>query len=330
MIVKSESVVKATTHRDPPDRLRQLVSELEPGIRRAFIEAITNAQSSISLARLERLLLEGRIEELLQELDSVAARIAATSESVLIVSAQRTAGVISRALGVLIDFDQTNDRAISVLRNNKFNLIREFTRQQREAVQQALVDGTTAGLNPRSQARNLRGSIGLTRRQQAAVGNFRLLLRNNDAESLTRALRDKRFDPSIIRAIDTKTPLSSQQIETMVGRYQQRYLRYRSEVIARTEALSAVHEGNNLMFQQAVDNGTLDGTKLERRWNTALDERVRGSHRKMHAQRKPGVQEPFVSGLGNQLRYPGDKAAPPEDTIQCRCAVGTTFVGAIG
>ena len=55
-------------------------------------------------------------------------------------------------------------------------------------------------------------------------------------------------------------------------------------------------------------------------WHTAADERVRPSHQYMHLQRRP-LGEPFLSGDGNLLEYPGDRRAPAEDVIRCRCVV---------
>jgi uncharacterized protein with gpF-like domain len=55
-------------------------------------------------------------------------------------------------------------------------------------------------------------------------------------------------------------------------------------------------------------------------WNTAGDERVRESHADMEGQQVP-LGQPFVSGLGNDLMYPGDPSAPAEDVINCRCVV---------
>ena len=44
----------------------------------------------------------------------------------------------------------------------------------------------------------------------------------------------------------------------------------------------------------------------------------RESHMDMHEQvRRQG--EPFISGDGNELRYPGDRSAPIEEWINCQC-----------
>lgn len=44
----------------------------------------------------------------------------------------------------------------------------------------------------------------------------------------------------------------------------------------------------------------------------------RESHMDMHLQRRR-QGEAFISGAGNELRYPGDRAAPIEEWINCQC-----------
>ncbi len=52
----------------------------------------------------------------------------------------------------------------------------------------------------------------------------------------------------------------------------------------------------------------------EHQWTTAHDEAVRDSHRELDGQVRR-VGEEFKPGL----RYPGDPAAPLEETVNCRC-----------
>ena len=158
----------------------------------------------------------------------------------------------------MVDFDAINDRAVRLMRENKLRLVREFLDSQRAATQHALVEGVTEGLNPIAQARAFRDSIGLTSRQEAAVGNYRRLLQTGDRDALVRALRDRRYDPTVRRAIASDRPLTTSQIDRMVARYRERYIKYRSEVIARTESLKIVHQGNDEMYHQAVESGKLD------------------------------------------------------------------------
>ena len=54
--------------------------------------------------------------------------------------------------------------------------------------------------------------------------------------ALTYDLRDHRFDATIRRAQREVVPLSQDRIEKMLGRYRERFIKYRAEVIARTES----------------------------------------------------------------------------------------------
>jgi hypothetical protein len=55
-------------------------------------------------------------------------------------------------------------------------------------------------------------------------------------------------------------------------------------------------------------------------WQTMEDEKVRDSHAAMDGQ-TVNAGESFISGLGNQLAYPGDPSGPPEDVANCRCVI---------
>lgn len=310
--------------------MRRLLARIERRLRDRFIRIVLGVRSRIT-ARELRAILEGdglsfgdlrRQRTLVAIAEAAATALAAEVMDAYRISGDDAAAFLSRATGVTLDFDTTNATAVEALRRSRYRLIREFTEEQVEAVRVALTEATALGLNPRDQARAFRGAIGLTARQTAAVNNFARLLRERSPEALTRALRDRRFDATVLRAIREGTPLTEAQVATMTARYRQRYLKYRSEVIARTEALRAVHESSELALGQAIERGALGREDLERTWYTAADERVRGSHRAMHGQIR-ALGEPFVSGNGNLLRYPGDIDAPGSETIQCRCTVGT-------
>ncbi len=302
--------------------LENLIARAEPRIRRRFGEIILRLKRENNLVDLARLIETGRIDEALTLLGSVANQLATTVQAVWIGAGSEVARAMSSALGITVSFDVTNFGAVNAMQNNKLALVREFTSQQRAATREALLDGISRGLNPREQARAFRDSIGLTARQQRAVNNYRRLLEQNSAEALTRRLRDARFDRSLRAAIANEQPLSRGQIDRMVERYRDRYLKHRSEVIARTEALRSVHEGAEESFRQAMAEGHFTPEEVRRLWNTARDERVRSTHATMHRQEQP-VGVPFISGAGAALRYPGDAAAPPEESIQCRCVVAT-------
>lgn len=277
-----------------------------------------------TLTELEELLRAGRFDEALLKVDEAAAHVAAGYGIAFVDAAEGTAKFLADQLEILVNFDRTNLSALSQIQQNQLRMIREFTDSQRLATRYALLQGMQEGLNPRAQAELFRDSIGLTQRQVEAVLNYRRLLEANSAESLQRELRDGRSDRSIEAALRDGEPLPPAQIDRMVERYRQNYISFRAETIARTEALPSVHAGIDAMYRQAIDGGILDPGELTQKWLTAKDSRVRDSHDSMEGQQQP-FGEPFVSGKGNHLLYPGDPQAPIDDRAQCRCAKTTRF-----
>lgn len=130
-------------------------------------------------------------------------------------------------------------------------------------------------------------SIGLTLRQLEAVANYRRALEQGSMDALTRELRDRRFDRTVRRAMADDRPLSRDQIERMVARYRQRFIGYRAEAIARTEALRAVHEGADEAYRQASERGDLDASALVCTWHHhAPQANPRPRHQEMDGQER--------------------------------------------
>lgn len=319
----------ATT--DPESRIAALVRSGQARITDEFYAALVIVRNSVNLTELAGLLETGRFDEAFRVVSSAAARLGVTWADVYTVAGSQTGNWMTRDVGdIVIAFDQTHDRAVRIMRDNQLRLVREFTNQQSAATRQALVRGIQDGLNPIEQARAFRDSIGLTANQERWVENYRRSLSTLDRSALDRALRDRRFDPTVERAIEEGRPLTRAQIDRMVERYRERAIRYRSEVIARTESLKATHAGVREMYDQAIESGQLDPNQLVRIWNTAGDERVREmpgdqtSHARMHNQERRWG-EPFTSGAGNQAFDPGTFGVAYED-IQCRCVVSTRIL----
>lgn len=311
-------------------QLERLLARMEPKLRAAFLQLVGLVQDTDNVEELSLLLEHGRIDDALRLLPAATSQLASAWAGMFNLSAEETVTFLNGLRGIVVDYDQTNLRAVEAMRRNRLRLVRELSEQQREATRAALEEGIRRGDNPRAQARRFRDSIGLSPSQQRAMENYRRSLETGDRDALRRALRDSRFDASALRAASGEE-LAPRQIDRMVGRYRDRLLAQRAEVIARTEALRAVHEGSQEMFQQAIDSGNLDPKNLVRVWNTASDRRVRHSHVVMNGQRR-AWDEPFTTGAGYHLRYPGDTNAPASETVQCRCVVSTRVesVGAPG
>jgi hypothetical protein len=311
----------------PARRIRDQARRQAPEIARAFLAAVRGIRDRLTLKDLADLIDQGRFEEALAMIDSVGRTVGGAAGQAMTQSGQAAAAFLSsgKILDVVVSYDQTNTRAVAAIQRSTLRAVREFSAEQRAASRQALTEGIREGLNPRDMARRFRDSIGLTRRQERAVANFRRLLTDQSPEALERRLRDRRFDSTIRTAMRNEKALSTAQVDKMVERYRQRYLIYRSQVIGRTEALRSAHQGTEEMFRQAIDDGQLQANELVRTWNTAADERVRHSHARLNGQRRPLGTGWEVSSTVT-LDFPGDPDAPAEETVQCRCCLSTRLI----
>lgn len=272
--------------------------------------------------RLEAAMLAGNTAEVYLITNAMATKFAeaieATHRNVYNTAGSRAAGNL-RTINVQATFSGSNPRAEEFLRAKSARLVSEITNEQVVTLQRKLHDAMQRGINPRKAARELVGTVGLTERQMRAVANYRRLLEQGSSEALDRALRDTNMD-----ALVRSGKLSPAQIDRMVAAYQRNYLRYRTEMIARTEMLSAANHAVHEAYEQATDAGDLDPEQYVRQWLTATDERVRGTHRSMHRQVRP-KGEPFVTGAGYRAMYPHDPSLPARERIHCRCIVATRF-----
>lgn len=218
-------------------------------------------------------------------------------------------------------YSTVNPGTAEFVRNYSLNLIRQISNNTREAARNSIEADAIAGRGPKDTARNFRNTVGLTAKQERAVRRYRESLSTLDRDALARALRDKRFDPSVLRAIESGAALKPDQIDKMVGRYQERYVKYRSEVIARTESLRAASVGQHAAMRQALAQRAVDDTQLRRFWVFARDSRTRDAHRAIPGMNPNGVRldEPYQSPLG-PIMFPRDPSAVAANTVQCRCA----------
>lgn len=95
--------------------------------------------------------------------------------------------------------------------------------------------------------------------------------------------------------------------------YLEQIIPFRSEVIARTEVLTASSVGSRA--------GALEtGLPLEKEWLATKDDRVRPEHLATDGQRQP-LNEPYTVA-GERLMFPRDDSlgASADNIIQCRCS----------
>jgi len=322
------------------NRFDQLIEQWDPVLRRAFLNGVSQIRDQVTIKVIADLLERGDIGGAVRTvaLNSVSFR----ALDAAILQAFEAGGVYTTdripalrepsGYRLRVQFDVRNLRAEEWLRAHSSTLISRIIEDQRIAIRQHLTAGMEAGQSPRAVALDLVGRvnrttgrreggvIGLTASQEEWVRRYAAeladpaLLRN----ALGRSLRDRRFDRSIMKALRDGTPLPADMQARMVTAYRNRALRYRAEVIARTEAMTALHRSQVEAFQQAIDAGQVNEQAVTKVWHSAADKRVRHTHQALHGQ-SVGFKAEFVSPSGARLAYPGDSSAPASEIIQCRC-----------
>jgi hypothetical protein len=306
-------------------RIEALVVGSAARIRRAF-RLFLNEVRSEAVRRQVRIALEARgIEGALRVIDAHIIRLGgALTESFQVIGASEAAALarlVRRAgSGVAISFDPTWTRAAEIMRQNRLEFVRGLTAAQREVTRSALTEAFQSGASTAQTARAFRDSIGLTEVQRRAVSTYRSLLEAGDAAALDRALRDRRFDATVQRAAAGDEPIGAAQIARMVERYRERAVMYRTETIARTEALRVASLARQEALEQVLELAEIPRDSVVRTWRATPDARTRDTHADMDGQER-GLAEMFESPSGARLMYPGDPAAPASEIINCRCVV---------
>lgn len=325
------------------NRFDGLVAEWEPRLRKAFLDGVYRLRDRAQVEQITRMLERGDFEAAIRAVHLDPASFREFERS--IVSAYQAGGdyVTDRLpsapagrLGVEIGLFSRNPVAENIIRETAATLVRDIVSDQRVGLRNFLVAGLEEGNNPRTTALDLVGRIspttgrreggiiGLTSSQEGWVRNYEAELRDHARlkDALTRALRDKRFDPSISRAIRNGEPIPPTTINSMVRSYRNRALRYRAEAIARTETIRALNTAQGDAIQQAIESGKISADQVTFIWRATHDKRTRDTHRGMDGQTiRHG--ELFQSPSGARLQYPGDPAAPAAEVINCRCWMET-------
>lgn len=297
----------------PEQRLNQIEKELE----RRF--ALFNRYVEQNLGNL---ILAGALDQtaLQQGMTREINRFAAAAVRVFLQGAELTALEASELLSQPVFFDSGDALTLATISELRSRIIQGLEAQQRDAINQ--IRQMAAQISPAPNLQDLKRSLPLTARQTRAVVKYRQLLEQNSAEALQRALRDKRFDSTVRRAIQSGQPLTQDQIDKMVSRYAEKQQRFRAQRVAATEAVRIANQSDHVLYQQLISRGELDPDSLERTWTTSGDEKVRDTHRSIsgvtHA-----FGEPWVTSAGNTLRFPGDPMAPISEVAQCRCWLTT-------
>ena len=282
---------------------------------------IRSIQDDTSLASLERKIATGDIAELFSGLDDAITSFTSDMSAGYVHAAQKTARRIDAAVERAFRFDLADSDAVDFMREVTDDLKAAMIAEQQAVARRVVQHGQARGLTPRQIAREVRASAGLTVEQVDHVERYRQALERGDyTAAMKYELADGRFDPALRNARAQGKVLGPDRIEKMVDRYRENWVAHRGKVVSLTEGQKMTHAGIAEAVDQAIERGVLPENAFTKVWHTRGDHRVRHSHRFMSGQRRR-LWEPFLSGNGNLLMYPGDPNAPLSDIVNCRCTL---------
>ena len=318
-----------------PD-LKKIQAAQERAVVRAFRESVQSIRDQATIQEIVNLLNVGNVTGVIDLLQLDASAFQGVTEAIrqsyiaggLTGAAQ--VGAIPAASGTLVArFNIRLPRAERWLSDMSSRMIVEVFDEQRGMVRTVLTDALAKGTNPRTSALDLVGRldrqtrkrtggfIGMTEQQSQWSVSARQELQDLNPNYLARELRDKRFDAAFKRALRDGTQVPSAQIDAAITQMQNNTLRYRGEVISRTESINALRAGQNESIAQAIDSGEVEQGDTTKEWDSSGDQRTRATHAAADGQKR-AFNEPFSVG-GSALMYPGDPSGPASETIQCRC-----------
>lgn len=324
------------------EKLLALLDEYWPELRDVFISAIQAIRDAVTLkaliTRLEKQDIEGAVQLLDIDPDAFSAFELALLEAYN-AGGQAAIASLPRLLdpqGHVVNFrwGVRNTAGEAELRRHSADLVTNIVADQKDAIRAALTDGLERGQNPKQTASQVvgvfnrqtgkreGGILGLTGQQERFVASARAELSSGDPEALRNYLqrnrRDRRFDATVRKAIADETPLSDGTVDKIAGRYADKLLALRGEVIARTETMRALSKSRNDGIQQQITAGKFQAQDVTKTWHSLHDNRTRLTHLELDGS-TVGFSGQFRSISGAMLSYPGDPSAPASEVINCRC-----------
>lgn len=311
----------------------ELTRKYDRLLREALSQVWSQLQSGTNLSEITRLLEQGDVSGALATLARVEpviyAAMAPVLEDAILESGRYVAEILPQGAVVSpVLVSLTDPVTAAYVQQYVGSRIVEISDETVQAVRQRVLWSVNAGRPPSVTARDMRDVIGLNSTQELAVRNFRQALEEDPASALSRELRDKRFDPTLERG----EPLSREQIDRMVARYQANQLTFRTESIARTESMTAISVGQDQGLRQGIESGAIrterpDGSVLRGFWIATNDGRTRHDHVVVPGMNRDGIAhgESFRTPLG-PMKFPRDPAGVAANVIRCRCRIRWRWV----
>lgn len=252
--------------------------------------------ASFTLTQLADMARAGDLSPLFQYVDLAYQRVAEVSLGLFLTSLNRVAPTVNH----LLVPDTTKWRIVDGQARARAAVAGVLAADQRRVLTDVLLHDYD--VRPSVTATHLRNALGLTWPQYQGVLRYEGIVAT----------------PSR-REVEAKNPATPAQVSEATGAYASKYRDTRAGVLGVVAAQEAWGRAQHEGWTQGVENHLVDSHRILRTWHVT-GHNTRDSHSSMNDQER-GVDEPFRSGLGNPLMYPGDLTAPAKDVANCNCWV---------
>ncbi len=310
--------------------LLRLADRLEPRIKKRVIEALNKIRSKQKISELAAAIQGGDMAAIMRLSGILDIPVAVDDVFEEVQSAYISGGKVAASTARTSDgaiiaarFNGVNQRGADFILRNKARMVADVVRGSREAISEALARGVLERKTPIVAARTIRDLIGLDKRRAASLLRYRDAL--EQGQFGIASARD--IGGSAARTINAaqggRVQLTQSRINDMVDRYRDRLIASRAGTIASTETFAALNQASQEAFTQIMEDRDIPADNIRRFWISTDDSHTRESHRQIPVINDEGVgmDEPFQLPDGGTIMFPHDPAAPPEETINCRCTV---------
>lgn len=271
------------------NELARMADRLEGKFRQAFLRSMLTVADDPELKKLIKEIGAGRFvfgDPIDSRLESVRINLAEMNE----VARQAIAGsakVTKDVLNLKGSFDVVNDSVLQAARNLSVDLSTYLRKSTKESLRQVIEDLISGNISEAEAIRRIKLEVGLLPQHTKAVNNYRKTL------------------------INAGTPRG--KANQLAEQYTKRLLKYRANMISRTEVARATGIGQTEFWRQMRDQGALPA-QANRVWITALDERACDFCRSMNGQ---------VATIDGGWDTPnGYMEYPQASHPHCRCSSG--------
>jgi len=305
----------------------KLLAQYGPIIAKAFQRVIASTKNKIDEAKLIQAIETRDLSAMADAVGMTEAQVFPLTEAVRSAYVGSGMAVGEAVVGGTFGFSAIQPRAARWITEATARLVQGIQDQSREMVQDVVRRGVAEGRSTAAMARDIIGRgkdnagsrIGLTVQQSQWVDNMRNDLENLSANYFTREQRDRRYDARVRAAIKSGEPLNDDDINTITGRYAERFEKYRATGIARQETRGAVAAGQAEGYFQLADDPAVEKVTVGWQHNTGDQKEPRPDHVAMDGQVRE-LGEPFIMDDGTEMMYPHDPNGGPQQNANCHCS----------